>query len=73
QKLEQWGAKKSAATNSDDEKHEILRAIRQFQAEEEEHRDIGLENEAKKAPAYSLLYWVVSTLSKRAIYIAERV
>ena len=73
QKLEQWGAKKSAATNSDDEKHEILRAIRQFQAEEEEHRDIGLENEAKKAPAYSLLYGVVSTLSKRAIYIAERV
>ncbi len=74
QMLEQWGASKDAdAADSDDEKHEILRAIRQFQAEEEEHRDIGLENEAKKAPAYSLLYTVVSTISKQAIHIAERV
>ena len=52
---------------------EILQKIRVFQAEEEEHRDIGLEHEARTAPAYPLLYGVVSNFSKGAIYIAERI
>ncbi len=55
------------------DQQDLLASIRKFQAEEEEHRDIGLLHEAKKAPAYSLLYWFVSETSKGAIYIAERI
>lgn len=47
--------------------------IKQFQAEEAEHRDIGLEHEAEKTPGYRLLSGVIKAGSKAAIFLSERV
>ncbi|HEX3347941.1 MAG TPA: demethoxyubiquinone hydroxylase family protein [Acetobacteraceae bacterium] len=47
--------------------------IEQFRTEELEHRDIGLENEAERAPAYGLLARVIKTGCKVAIAVSERV
>ncbi|MFT8245423.1 demethoxyubiquinone hydroxylase family protein [Roseomonas sp. BN140053] len=47
--------------------------IAQFRAEEQEHRDIGLENEAELAPAYRLLSKVIKAGCKVAIRVSERV
>ena len=53
---------------------EPLRAtIERFRAEELEHRDIGLENEAELAPAYKLMAAVIKTGCKVAIAVSERV
>ena len=46
--------------------------IAQFRAEELEHRDIGLENEAEQAPAYRLLSTAIKAGCKAAIRISER-
>ncbi|MEN0074123.1 MAG: demethoxyubiquinone hydroxylase family protein [Paracraurococcus sp.] len=51
-----------------------LRAhIAQFRAEELEHRDIGLENEAELAPAYRALSAAIKAGCKLAIKVSERV
>jgi ubiquinone biosynthesis monooxygenase Coq7 len=47
--------------------------IEKFQAEELEHRDIGLENEAELTPAYELLSALVRTSTRAVIWVAERV
>jgi ubiquinone biosynthesis monooxygenase Coq7 len=47
--------------------------IARFRAEELEHRDIGLENEAELAPAYKLLSAAIRLGCKVAIRVAERV
>ncbi|MCU0887865.1 MAG: demethoxyubiquinone hydroxylase family protein [Rubritepida sp.] len=47
--------------------------IARFRAEELEHRDIGLENEAELAPAYKLLSAAIKLGCKVAIRVAERV
>ena len=44
-----------------------------YRAEELEHRDTGLENEAEQAPAYRLLSAAIKTSCKIAIKISERV
>ena len=42
--------------NTDSEEHrELLETITKFRDEEQEHHDIGLENDAELAPAYQLL------------------
>ena len=42
--------------NTDAEEHrELMETIIKFRDEEQEHHDIGLENDAKMAPAYKLL------------------
>lgn len=46
--------------------------IEKFRAEELEHRDIGLEHEAEQAPGYPLLYAVIKTGSRAAIWLSER-
>ncbi|WP_431285136.1 demethoxyubiquinone hydroxylase family protein [Humitalea sp. 24SJ18S-53] len=52
----------------------VLRAhITQFRAEEQEHRDIGLANEAELAPAYRLLSAAIKAGCKVAIKVSERV
>lgn len=49
-----------------------LRAeIARFRAEELEHRDIGLENEAERAPAYRLLSGAIKAGCKAAIRASE--
>jgi ubiquinone biosynthesis monooxygenase Coq7 len=47
--------------------------IAKFRAEELEHRDIGLEHEAERAPAYRLLSAVIKAGCKAAIKVSERV
>ncbi len=47
--------------------------IERFRAEELEHRDIGLENEAELAPAYKLMSAVIKAGCKVAIAVSERV
>lgn len=47
--------------------------IKQFKAEEEEHHDIGIENDAELAPAYRLLSFMIGRGSKLAIEIAKRI
>lgn len=46
--------------------------IDEFQADEREHRDTALLNEARRAPAYPLLTGAVKTVSRIAIWISER-
>jgi ubiquinone biosynthesis monooxygenase Coq7 len=52
---------------------ELKAHIEKFRAEELEHRDIGLENEAEQAPAYRLLSAAIKAGCKVAIRISERV
>jgi ubiquinone biosynthesis monooxygenase Coq7 len=52
---------------------ELKAHIETFRAEELEHRDIGLENEAEQAPAYRLLSAAIKAGCKVAIRISERV
>ena len=47
--------------------------IEQFRAEELEHRDIGLENEAELALGYRLMSRVIKAGCKIAIAVSERV
>ncbi|MGI4942553.1 MAG: demethoxyubiquinone hydroxylase family protein, partial [Janthinobacterium lividum] len=50
-----------------------LRAtIEKFRAEEEEHKEIGLEHEAELAPAYRLMSAVIKAGCKVAIAVSER-
>jgi ubiquinone biosynthesis monooxygenase Coq7 len=52
---------------------ELAETITRFRAEELEHRDIGLENEAEKTPGYRLLSAAIKAGCKVAIRISERV
>ena len=51
---------------------ELKDVIEQFQADEQEHRDTALNNEAQLAPAYPLLTAVVKSISRSAIWVSER-
>ena len=52
---------------------ELKAHIARFRAEELEHRDIGLENEAEQAPAYRLLSAAIKAGCKVAIRLSERI
>lgn len=51
----------------------LAETIARFQAEEVEHRDIGLANGAEKAPAYPALLGAIKAGTRAAIWVAERV
>ena len=61
-----------AASLGEDEA-ELRDTIETFRAEELEHRDIGLANEAELAPAYRLLTGLIKAGCKVAIAASERV
>lgn len=61
-----------AASLGEDEA-ELRDTIEKFRAEELEHRDIGLDNEAELAPAYRLMSAVIKAGCKVAIAVSERV
>ncbi len=61
-----------AETLGEDEA-ELRGSIERFRAEELEHRDIGLANEAELAPAYRLLSAAIKAGCKVAIKVSERV
>jgi ubiquinone biosynthesis monooxygenase Coq7 len=52
---------------------ELRGTIESFRAEELEHRDIGLQNEAELAPAYRLMSRAIKAGCKVAIAVSERV
>jgi ubiquinone biosynthesis monooxygenase Coq7 len=54
----------------DDEKP-LRDTIEEFRLEEVEHRDIGLQNGAERAPAYRVLHKLISLGCKAAIGISE--
>ncbi len=55
------------------EEAELKEAILTFQAEEVEHRDIGLVNGAEQAPAYPVLSAAIKAGTRAVIWLAERV
>ena len=63
-----------ALIEDDPELHkELIQTITQFRNEEQEHHDIGIENEAEQAPMYEALTAVIKVGCKGAIWISERV
>jgi ubiquinone biosynthesis monooxygenase Coq7 len=66
-------AAQEAALAEDDEETPLRETIAKFRAEELEHRDIGLANEAEKAIGYRLLSRVIKTGCKAAIRISEQI
>jgi 3-demethoxyubiquinol 3-hydroxylase len=56
-----------------DSEPELKQTIEHFRAEELEHRDIGLEHEAEKAPAYRLLSAAIKAGCRVAIGLSERI
>lgn len=52
---------------------ELKALIAKFRAEELEHRDIGIEHEAERAPAYRLLSAAIKAGCRVAIRVSERV
>lgn len=52
---------------------ELKATIETFRAEELEHRDIGLANEAEKAPGYAVLSTAIKTGCRLAIWLSERI
>ncbi|MBV8092205.1 MAG: demethoxyubiquinone hydroxylase family protein [Acetobacteraceae bacterium] len=52
---------------------ELRATIEKFRADELEHRDIGLENEAERAPGYRLMSAVIKAGCRAAIRISERI
>ncbi|HEY0833489.1 MAG TPA: demethoxyubiquinone hydroxylase family protein [Azospirillum sp.] len=55
------------------EEAELRDSILRFQAEEVEHRDIGLANGAEQAPGYGMLKTAIKAGTRAAIWVAERV
>lgn len=56
-----------------EDESDLKSTIEQFRAEELEHRDIGLENEAELALGYRLMSRVIKAGCKVAIAVSERV
>lgn len=61
------------AASLDDDEMELREVIETFRAEELEHRDIGLANEAELTFGYHVLTRVIKTGCKVAIAVSERV
>ena len=61
------------AASLGEEEAPLRTTIERFRAEEQEHRDIGLEHEAEQAPAYRLMSAVIKAGCKVAIVVSERV
>ena len=61
------------AASLGEEEAPLRATIERFRAEEQEHRDIGLEHEAEQARAYKLMSAVIKAGCKVAIAVSERV
>lgn len=51
---------------------ELKKIVSQFRQEEIDHKNIGLEHEAEKTPAYEILTGAIKTASKIAIWLSKR-
>jgi len=71
---EHYGVQVSALRErAADAEPELIETIEKFRAEELEHRDIGLQNEAEKAPGYRLMSAAIKAGCKVAIRLSERI
>lgn len=59
-------------SNTEEDK-ELKQKIKQFRDEELEHRDKGIENNAKEAFGYKTLYNIVQTATKTAILLSKKI
>lgn len=57
----------------DETEAELKSTIERFRAEEEEHHDIGVENDAANAPLSPLLQAGIGLLTKTAVALAKKV
>jgi ubiquinone biosynthesis monooxygenase Coq7 len=57
----------------DDSEADLRATIEEFRAEELEHRDIGLANDAERTPFYRALTTLIKTGCKVAIAVSERI
>jgi ubiquinone biosynthesis monooxygenase Coq7 len=57
----------------DDSEAPLRATIAEFRAEELEHRDIGLANDAEKTPGYRLLTAIIKTGCRTAIRLSEKI
>ena len=74
--IEEHYADQSAALGAlpkSESETELQQVIEEFKAEEIEHRDIGLANDAEKAPAYPVLSAAIKSGSRLAIWLSERI
>jgi ubiquinone biosynthesis monooxygenase Coq7 len=69
--IDEHYSQQSAALGEDEAA--LRDTIEEFRAEELEHRDIGLENEAELTPGYRLLAGAIKLGCKVAIAVSERV
>lgn len=69
--IDEHYAKQAAALGEDEAA--LRETIEVFRAEELEHRDIGLANEAEQAPAYRLLSAAIKAGCRVAIAASERI
>ncbi|CDW57518.1 Ubiquinone biosynthesis protein COQ7 homolog [Trichuris trichiura] len=60
-------------SDSEEAHKELIQTLKEFRDDELEHLDCGIQNDAEKAPFYTLLTWLVQTGCKSAIWISERV
>ncbi|WP_235691882.1 demethoxyubiquinone hydroxylase family protein [Elioraea tepida] len=69
--IDEHYAEQAAALGEDE--RALRDVIERFRREELEHRDIGLEHEAEKAPGYRILTALIKAGCKVAIRLSERV
>jgi len=69
--IDEHYAEQAAALGEDE--RPLRETIERFRREEIEHRDIGLEHEAEKAPGYRILTTLIKAGCKVAIRLSERV
>ena len=62
-----------AALPEGESEPELEKVIEEFKAEEVEHRNTALANDAEKAPGYPVLTAAIKTGSRLAIWLSERV
>lgn len=51
----------------------MIELLKSFRDEEQEHHDIGLEEDAELAPAYELLTFLIKQGCKIAINVSEKI
>ena len=61
------------AAELEDDEPELRATIEEFRADELEHRDIGLANDAAMTPGYTVLSRVIKMGCKVAIAVSERI
>ncbi len=57
----------------DSDEQELKKTVEKFREEELEHRDIGIEHQAKELPGFDILHKAIEAASKTAIFLSKRI